>query len=117
MVVLCNPNDPTGAYLDSARVGGLLSRLPEHVHVLLDEAYVQFQDVEAEDACMPLVEAFPRLLVFRTFSKAYGLSGVRAGYAVGVAGRGVVRRVARAGARRQRADAGGGAAGAEGRRP
>ena len=51
--------------------------------MLLDEAFVQFQDVEDEDACLRLVDAFPRLLVFRTFSKAYGLSGLRAGYAVG----------------------------------
>jgi histidinol-phosphate aminotransferase len=52
------------------------------VHVLLDEALVHFQDVEEVDACLRLVEAFPRLLVVRTFSKAYGLSGLRAGYAV-----------------------------------
>jgi histidinol-phosphate aminotransferase len=83
MVVICNPNDPTGTYIDSERLGELLSRLPDHVHVGLDESYIQFQDVEAEDACMRLVDAFPRLLVFRTFSKAYGLSGVRAGYVVG----------------------------------
>jgi histidinol-phosphate aminotransferase len=83
VLVLCNPNDPTGTYLDSHTVGALLSRLPEHVHVLLDEAYIQFQDVEDEDAALRLVEAFPRLLVFRTFSKAYGLSGLRAGYVVG----------------------------------
>jgi histidinol-phosphate aminotransferase len=83
VLVLCNPNDPTGTYLDSHAVGALLSRLPEHVHVLLDEAYIQFQDVEDEDEGLRLVEAFPRLLVFRTFSKAYGLSGLRAGYVVG----------------------------------
>jgi histidinol-phosphate aminotransferase len=83
VIALCNPNDPTGTYLDSHTVGSLLSRLPEHVHLLLDEAYIQFQDVEDEDACMRLVEAFPRLLVFRTFSKAYGLSGLRAGYVIG----------------------------------
>jgi histidinol-phosphate aminotransferase len=83
VLVLCNPNDPTGAYVPSARLGELLSRLPEHLHVLLDESYVQFQDVEAEDACMSLVEAFPRLLVLRSFSHIYGLSGIRAGYAVG----------------------------------
>jgi len=53
------------------------------VHVLLDEAYVQFQDVEDTDAALRLVEAFPRLLVFRTFSKIYGLSGLRAGYVIG----------------------------------
>ena len=83
LVVICNPNDPTGTYLESARLGELLSRLPDHVHVALDEAYIQFQDVEDEDSCLRLVEAFPRLLVFRTFSKAYGLSGLRAGYVVG----------------------------------
>jgi histidinol-phosphate aminotransferase len=83
VLVLCNPNDPTGTYLDSQTLGSLLSTLPEHVHVLLDEAYIQFQDVEDEDAGLRLVEAFPRLLVFRTFSKAYGLSGLRAGYVIG----------------------------------
>jgi histidinol-phosphate aminotransferase len=57
--------------------------VPERVYVFLDEAFIQFQDVEEEDACLRLVNEFPRLLVFRTFSKAYGLSGLRAGYAVG----------------------------------
>jgi histidinol-phosphate aminotransferase len=83
VVIICNPNDPTGTYAPAARIGDLLSRLPEHIHVLLDESYIQFQDVEPEDAVMSLVEAFPRLVVVRSFSKIYGLSGVRAGYAVG----------------------------------
>ena len=83
LVTLCNPNDPTGAYMDSAHAADLAARLPERVHLLLDEAYIQFQDEEEEDACLRLVEVFPRLLVFRTFSKAYGLSGLRAGYVVG----------------------------------
>src|SRR5919206_3404158 len=83
LVVICNPNDPTGTYWPSDDIGRLIGSLPEHVHVLLDEAYIQFQDVEPEDACLRLVDAFPRLLVFRTFSKIYGLSGLRAGYVVG----------------------------------
>jgi histidinol-phosphate aminotransferase len=83
IVVICNPNDPTGTYWSSDEVGRLIGALPDHVHVLLDEAYIQFQDVEDEDACLRLVDAFPRLLVFRTFSKIYGLSGLRAGYVVG----------------------------------
>jgi histidinol-phosphate aminotransferase len=83
VVVVCNPNDPTGSYLDSDRLAGLLSVLPEHVHVVLDEAYAHFQDVEDRDAGLSLVQAFPRLLVLRTFSKVYGLSGLRVGYAVG----------------------------------
>lgn len=86
VLVLCNPNDPTGAYLPSGRLGDLLSRLPGHVHVLLDESYVEFQDEEPEDACMSLVEAFPQLVVVRSLSRIYGLSGIRAGYAVGAPG-------------------------------
>ena len=83
VIVICNPNDPTGAYIRSDELGRLLAGLPEHVHVLLDEALVHFQDAEDVDACLRLVDAFPRLLVVRTFSKIYGLSGLRAGYAVG----------------------------------
>jgi histidinol-phosphate aminotransferase len=82
-LVLCNPNDPTGDYLPAEQLGALLAALPSHVHVLLDEALIHFQDVEDIDAGLALVEAFPRLLVVRTFSKAYGLSGLRAGYALG----------------------------------
>jgi histidinol-phosphate aminotransferase len=83
VVALCNPNDPTGGYVESEAVAELASRLPEHVYLFLDEAYVQYQDVEDEDACLRLVEIFPRLLVFRTFSKIYGLPGLRAGYVIG----------------------------------
>ena len=82
-VVICNPNDPTGTYLASEELGTLISALPDHVYVLLDEALIHFQDVEGVNACLRLVDAFPRLLVVRSFSKIYGLSGLRAGYAVG----------------------------------
>jgi len=82
-VVICNPNDPTGHYLPADELGRLLAVLPERVFVLLDEALVHFQDADDLDACLRLVNAFPRLLVVRTFSKAYGLSGLRVGYGVG----------------------------------
>jgi histidinol-phosphate aminotransferase len=81
-VVICNPNDPTGSYLSSSALRDLLSTLPEDLTVLLDEALIHFQDSEDQDACLRLVDDFPRLLVVRTFSKIYGLSGLRAGYAV-----------------------------------
>src|SRR5947209_4103957 len=84
-VVIANPNDPTGTYLRSQALADLLRSLPERVLVLLDEAYVHFQSVEDEDACLRLTDSSPALLVFRTFSKIYGLSGLRAGYAVGSA--------------------------------
>jgi histidinol-phosphate aminotransferase len=83
VVVVCNPNDPTGDYLPAQSMRWLLSELPDHVHVLLDEAYVHFQDIEPLDACLKLVDEFPRLLVFRTVSKVYGMAGLRAGYVVG----------------------------------
>ena len=85
VVILCNPADPTSTYAPAARIGDLVASLPDHVHTVVDESFVQFQDVEPEDSVMSLVEAFPRLLVLRSFSKIYGLSGVRAGYAVGSA--------------------------------
>jgi histidinol-phosphate aminotransferase len=82
VVVICNPNDPTGTYVPSESIARLLSELPESTTVLLDEALIQFQDVEAEDAALRLTADDSRLAVFRTFSKIYGLSGLRAGYAV-----------------------------------
>jgi histidinol-phosphate aminotransferase len=81
-VVICNPNDPTGSYMLSSELRELLAALPDHLHVLLDEALIHFQDAEEVDACLRLVDDFPRLFVVRTFSKIYGLSGLRAGYAM-----------------------------------
>jgi histidinol-phosphate aminotransferase len=83
LLVLCNPNDPTGTYVTAERIASLASGLPERVHLIVDEALVHFQDAEEVDAVLRLTDAFRRLLVVRTFSKIYGLSGLRAGYAVG----------------------------------
>ncbi len=83
VVALCNPNDPTGELIDSAALDALLAALPERVVVLLDEALRDFQTAEPLDAALHLADAHPRLLVFRTFSKAWGLAGLRVGYAVG----------------------------------
>jgi histidinol-phosphate aminotransferase len=86
VVALCNPNDPTGEYVPSAELDSLAAVLPESVHLLVDEALIQFQDLEPEDSVLRLVNRHERLLVFRTFSKIYGLSGLRAGYVVGSPG-------------------------------
>ena len=83
VLILCNPNDPTGSYYSSEELRSLLAALPEEVYILLDEALIHFQNVEDVDACLRLVDDFERLLVVRTFSKIYGLSGLRAGYAIG----------------------------------
>jgi len=83
LVVLCNPNDPTGELIPAAELRRLLQALPERVVVLLDEALRDFVDAEERDAALALVEDHPRLIVFRSFSKAWGLAGLRCGYAVG----------------------------------
>jgi histidinol-phosphate aminotransferase len=83
LVALCNPNDPTGELLGVDELRRLLTALPERVVVLLDEALRDFADAEPLDATLALLDAFPRLLLFRTFSKAWGLAGLRCGYALG----------------------------------
>ena len=83
VVVLCNPNDPTGELLRAAEVEELLERLPDRVVLLLDEALADYVDVQGVDDNLPLLERHPRMLVFRSFSKAWGLAGLRCGYAVG----------------------------------
>ncbi len=86
IVALANPNDPTGELLPAGELRRLLLALPERVVVLLDEALRDFVSSEEADAALRLVDDFPRLLVFRTFSKAWGLAGLRVGYVVGGVG-------------------------------
>jgi histidinol-phosphate aminotransferase len=83
LVALCSPNDPTGEIVPIAELRRLLETLPERVVVLLDEALVDFADAQPLDASLGLLEEFPRLLCFRSFSKAWGLAGLRVGYALG----------------------------------
>ena len=82
-IALCNPNDPTGAHLRAEELRALLDSLPEHVTLLLDEALADFVSAEPAGATLPLLDDHPRLLIFRTFSKAYGLAGLRVGYVLG----------------------------------
>jgi histidinol-phosphate aminotransferase len=83
LVALCNPNDPTGELVSAGDLAALLEALPERVVVLLDEALRDFVDAEGRDAALALTDEHPRLLVLRTFSKAWGLAGLRCGYAIG----------------------------------
>jgi histidinol-phosphate aminotransferase len=81
-VIVCNPNNPTGTGVGLDRLRGFLDRVAGRCLVILDEAYIDFAD--APD-CVPAVELIrehANLLVVRTFSKAYGLAGIRAGYAM-----------------------------------
>jgi histidinol-phosphate aminotransferase len=86
VVALASPNDPTGELLETSELERLLTSLPDTVGVLLDESLVEFSDAQPIDASLGLLEAHPRLLIFRSFSKAWGLAGLRCGYAVGAPG-------------------------------
>jgi histidinol-phosphate aminotransferase len=85
LVLVCNPNNPTGTHLPAAEVAAFCERLPAHVTIALDEAYVEFQTDDDPDATVDLLAEFPNLVVLRTFSKVYGLAGLRVGYAIGSA--------------------------------
>ncbi|TMK23850.1 MAG: histidinol-phosphate aminotransferase family protein [Actinobacteria bacterium] len=83
VVVLASPDDPTGELLSTASLQRILDGLPDGVAVLLDEALVEFADAQPTTASIQLLEHHSRLLVFRSFSKAWGLAGLRVGYALG----------------------------------
>jgi histidinol-phosphate aminotransferase len=83
VVALCSPNDPTGELVSTDELRRMLEALPERVVVLLDEALLEFADAQPLDASLTLLDDFPRLLCFRSFSKAWGLAGLRVGYALG----------------------------------
>ncbi|HTA13144.1 MAG TPA: histidinol-phosphate transaminase [Solirubrobacteraceae bacterium] len=87
-VALASPDDPTGALLPTGDLKRLLEGLPAGVAVLLDEALVDFVDAQPINASLELLERHPNLIVFRSFSKAWGLAGLRIGYAVGGPGSG-----------------------------
>jgi len=83
MVLVCNPNNPTGTYIGAERIAAFCEQVPDHVTVILDEAYIEFQQTDDPDATLDLLARFPNLVLLRTFSKCYGLAGVRVGYAIG----------------------------------
>jgi histidinol-phosphate aminotransferase len=86
LVILCNPNNPTGVYRGADDIERFLDALPEDLAVLVDEAYVEFVDRPDSGRTMSMARERPNLLVTRTFSKAHGLCGLRVGCGVGAAG-------------------------------
>ncbi|WP_412872536.1 histidinol-phosphate transaminase [Curtobacterium flaccumfaciens] len=83
MVLVCSPNNPTGPTVTAAEFDAFMAAVPQSVLVVLDEAYAEFVTDEAAVHGHPLLAAHPNLVVLRTFSKAYGLAGLRIGYALG----------------------------------
>jgi len=85
IAIVCNPNNPTGTHVPATEVAAFCARVPDHVTIVLDEAYVEFQTVDDPDATVDLLAEFPNLVLLRTFSKIYGLAGLRVGFALGSA--------------------------------
>lgn len=83
LIFVCNPNNPTGTVVAPEALARFVAAVPPHIVIALDEAYVEYiRDPMVPDS-FGLVRSHPNLVVLRTFSKAYGLAGLRVGYAVG----------------------------------
>jgi len=82
LVYVANPSNPTGTFLTPAAIEGFLAQVPAETVVVLDEAYTEYLDPAQRFDSVQWVRRFPNLLVSRTFSKAYGLAGLRIGYGI-----------------------------------
>lgn len=82
VVMVCSPNNPTGVTLDHHALAEFLAQVPAHVLVVIDEAYTEYLDPTETLDALALFRAHNNVCVLRTFSKAYGLAGLRVGYAV-----------------------------------
>jgi histidinol-phosphate aminotransferase len=82
LVFIANPNNPTGTFLPAAAIEAFLAQVPDHVAVVLDEAYNEYLPPELRFDSTQWVRRFPNLIVSRTLSKAYGLAGLRVGLAI-----------------------------------
>lgn len=82
VVFIANPNNPTGTFVPGAELEAFLGKVPKDVLVVLDEAYTEYLSTAQRYDAIAWLERFPNLLVSRTLSKAYGLAGLRVGYAI-----------------------------------
>src|SRR5256885_14528039 len=79
---VCNPNNPTASITPKAELSAFLAKVPRETMVLVDEAYHHFVETPDYESVIPLVKDHPNLIVARTFSKVYGMAGLRCGYCV-----------------------------------
>lgn len=82
LVYVCNPNNPTASITPKSEVRAFLSKLPRETFALVDEAYFHYVESNDYETVAPLVRDYPNLVVARTFSKIYGMAGLRCGYCV-----------------------------------
>jgi histidinol-phosphate aminotransferase len=83
VLFVCNPNNPTGTYWDRDRLARFLEQVAGERIVVVDEAYCEFVEADDFPDGMGLIDTYPNLVIFRTFSKMYGLAGLRVGYLAG----------------------------------
>jgi histidinol-phosphate aminotransferase len=82
LAIVCNPNNPTSTALPFEEIAAFVADVPRHVCVILDEAYIEFNLLQDPEESVALLDRHPNLVLLRTFSKAYGLCGLRVGYAL-----------------------------------
>ena len=82
LVFVANPNNPTGTFVDGASIAAFLKKIPAQVVVVLDEAYTEYLHQDQGYDSLAWVREYPNLIVSRTFSKAYGLAGLRVGFGI-----------------------------------
>jgi histidinol-phosphate aminotransferase len=82
LVLVCNPNNPSSTALPLSEIAEFVESIPRHVAVILDEAYVEFNVLQDPADSVDLLDRHPNLVLLRTFSKVYGLCGLRVGYAL-----------------------------------
>lgn len=83
VIFICNPNNPTGTYWSLGKLRSFLEKVDRRAVIVIDEAYHEFVEAEDYPDGMSLIDEYPNLVVFRTFSKMYGLAGLRIGYLAG----------------------------------
>jgi histidinol-phosphate aminotransferase len=86
LVFIANPNNPTGTWVEPDALREFLRQLPAHVIAVVDEAYYEYACSDDDPDALSWLDEFPNLVVVRTFSKAYGLAGLRVGYCVSAPG-------------------------------
>ena len=82
LIFIANPNNPTGSFIEYDQLIEFLEKVPEHIIVLLDQAYFDYSSFETKDIDFDVLNRFPNLIMSRSFSKAYGLAGFRVGFCV-----------------------------------
>lgn len=82
LIYIANPNNPTGTFLSHQQIADFLAQVPQNIIVVLDEAYTEFTHADERVDAFQFLQQYPNVVICRTLSKAYGLAGLRIGYAV-----------------------------------